>query len=391
MISKRGNRWRVVVQAPTDPLTGVRRQLSGSAATKRDAEKLERQLRGQAEDGVLGSITIRKLVEEWWRSAPRLAATTQANYRDNLDNHILPMLGGKKVEEIRPRLVAAFLQHLADQKGMAPATVRKVRTVLSAVMSFAVSMEYADSNPVMKVPPPEQTAGSRVAPTIEETARILLAAEDNDPEFLAYLWLAAEEGGRRGETLALRWSDVDFDHGTVTIERVITIGDDGVQERATTKTKKGRTVAVSPVTLNQLRVHRERAEAMLSEVAGQPMMVEPDSLIFSGGTGSRRTRVDGKPWRPDSTTRRFRALKDKAGVRPEVDLHGLRHTMITELLASGVDPRTVMGRAGHSSEATTMTVYAKVRPAVDSAAAELWGRLLQEKMFELRQVRAKGA
>jgi len=54
------------------------------------------------------------------------------------------------------------------------------------------------------------------------------------------------------------------------------------------------------------------------------------------------------------------------------------------LLASGVDSRTVMGRAGHSSETTTMTVYAKVRPAVDSAAAELWGRLLQEEMFELR-------
>jgi hypothetical protein len=73
---------------------------------------------------------------------------------DNLNNHILPMLGDKKVDEIRPRLVAAFLQHLPEQTGMAPATVRKVRTVLSAVMSFAVAMEYADSKPVMKVAPP---------------------------------------------------------------------------------------------------------------------------------------------------------------------------------------------------------------------------------------------
>src|SRR6202011_5951087 len=135
----------------------------------------------------------------------------------------------------RPRLVSAFLQHLGEEKGISPATVRKVRTVLSAVMSFAVSMEYADSNPVMKVPPPEQTASGRVAPTIEETARILLAAEESDPEFLAYLWRAAEEGGRRGETLALRWSDVDFDIGTVTIQRVISIGDDGVQVRTATK------------------------------------------------------------------------------------------------------------------------------------------------------------
>jgi integrase len=60
--------------------------------------------------------------------------------------------------------------------------------------------------------------------------------------------------------------------------------------------------------------------------------------------------------------------------------------MITELLAAGVDPRTVMGRAGHSSEATTMAIYAKVRPAVDSAAAEMWGYLLQDKLAELREL-----
>jgi integrase len=282
--------------------------------------------------------------------------------------------------------VAAFLRHLADEKGISPATVRKVRTVLSAVMSFAVSMEYADSNPVMKVPPPEQKGSGRVAPTIDETARILLAAEEVDREFLLYLWLAAEEGGRRGETLALRWSDVDFEAGTVTIQRVISIGGDGVQLRPATKTKQNRTVAVSPVTLGHLRAHLRRAEALLSEVAGQSSALSPDCLIFSGGAGSRRTLVDGKPWRPDSTSRRFRILKERAGVRSEVDLHGLRHTMITELLAAGVDPRTVMGRAGHSSEATTMAIYAKVRPAVDSAAAEMWGYLLQDKLAELREL-----
>jgi integrase len=107
--------------------------------------------------------------------------------------------------------------------------------------------------------------------------------------------------------------------------------------------------------------------------------------VFSGGRGSRRDVFDANPWRPDSTSRRFRQLRDRAGVRPDIDLHGLRHTMITEMLAAGVDPRTVMGRAGHSSETTTMTVYAKVRPAIDSAAAEMWGRLLDAKLDELRE------
>jgi len=94
----------------------------------------------------------------------------------NLDRHVLPLLGSWQVSEIRPRLVASFLVHLAD-KGLAPGTVRKVRTVLSAVMSYAVAMEYVESNPVMKVLPPELDAEERVAPTLEETAALILAAE----------------------------------------------------------------------------------------------------------------------------------------------------------------------------------------------------------------------
>jgi integrase len=223
-----------------------------------------------------------------------------------------------------------------------------------------------------------------VAPTLEETARILFEAEKSDPDFLTYLCVAAETGGRRGETLALRWSGVDFETGTVSIDGTVSTGDDGSQLRSTTKTKKSRRIGVSSITLAYLRDHRDRVEELLSIAAGEPVEVEPGSLVFSGGRGSRRDVLDARAWRPDSTSRRFRQVKDRAGVRSDIDLQGLRHTMITEMLAAGVDPRTVMGRAGHSSEATTMSVYAKVRPAIDSAAAEMWGQLLDSKLRELR-------
>ena len=134
------------------------------------------------------------------------------------------MLGRKRVEDIRPRVVGSFLEHLQREKGLSAATARKARTVLSAVLSYAVAMEYVESNAAMRVPP-ETDATERVAPTLEETARILLEAEVSDPDFLTYLWVAAETGGRRGETLALRWSGVDFDAGTVSIEGTVSIGD----------------------------------------------------------------------------------------------------------------------------------------------------------------------
>lgn len=384
MITKRGNKWRVVVYAGRDPFTQQRRQLSGSAATRQAAVQLERELYARVVDGLSADITLEKLVEEWWASSPRLAATTRANYRSNLERHVVPILGQRKVSEIRPRLVAGFMVHLRDEHHLGPGTIRKVRTVLSSVMSYAVAMEYVESNPVMKVAPPELDDTERVAPTVEETAAIMLTAERHDPEFLTFLWVAAEEGGRRGETLALRWGGVDFDKGELSIDSTVTRGDDGVQVRPRTKNKKPRRVAVSDLTLDLLREHRRRVEGLLSTMAGEPRTVAPTDLVFSGGSGSRRTPDDGLPWRPDSTSRRFARIKDLAGVRSDVDLHGLRHTMVTELLSAGVDPRTVMGRAGHSSETMTMTVYAKVRPVADAAAAEMWGQMLRAKIDELR-------
>lgn len=93
MIQKRGSRWRVVVQGPRDELTRRRHQLSGSAATEREAVALERSLRLQVERGAAGRATLAQVVQAWWESPTRLAPTTLANYRMNLDRHILPHLG----------------------------------------------------------------------------------------------------------------------------------------------------------------------------------------------------------------------------------------------------------------------------------------------------------
>ena len=92
----------------------------GSASIEREAVRLERQLRLQAQGSVVGNITLARLVGEWWANKPRLAPTTQANYRDNIDKHIIPTLGDKRVSDIRPRLVAAFLQRLSGRARSQP-------------------------------------------------------------------------------------------------------------------------------------------------------------------------------------------------------------------------------------------------------------------------------
>lgn len=118
--------------------------------------------------------------------------------------------------------------------------------------------------------------------------------------------MAAEEGGRRGETLALRWGCVDFDAGVLTIDATITRGDDGLKLRPHTKNKKPRRVAVSSHTLDLLAELKRRTEEQLSFAAGAIVRLGPEDFVFGGGVGSRRHPLDGRPWDPSSTTRRFR-------------------------------------------------------------------------------------
>lgn len=382
MIRQRGGRWRVVVQAGRDPFTRRRRQLSGSAPTEAAARRLEEDLLARVARMAAGDteLTLAQVVEEWWAAKPRLSPSAALNYRQNLDSHILPLLGERPVREIRPRLVAGFMRHLDEKNQLSPATIRKVRTVLSSVMSYAVAMEHTDANPVMKVPPPQLLdEGDEVAPTLEEACRILVAAEA-DQAFNTYLWLAAEAGGRCGEVLALRWRSIDVLAGVVHVSEAVSRGADGVHARPRTKTKQRREIALSTVTRRLLDAHQRSTEEKLSHAAGRPTTVVPDAFVFTTIKGARA----GQPWRPDSTSRRFRRAKERAGVNPAITLHGLRRMMITELIGAGVDVKTVMGRAGHATERMTLSKYARVQPPKDAAAAELYGQLLDAELDRVR-------
>jgi integrase len=86
-------------------------------------------------------------------------------------------------------------------------------------------------------------------------------------------------------------------------------------------------------------------------------------------------RVDGtKPASPDGVSHRFQQLATRLGVRAR--LHDLRHFMVTQLVAGGVDWRTVSGRAGHADGHMTLGTYAHLQQAQDRQAAEFMDRLL---------------
>jgi integrase len=187
-----------------------------------------------------------------------------------------------------------------------------------------------------------------------------------DPELGLFLRLAVVLGARRGELCGLRWSDVDFDQGEVLIAAgVVRVHGQPLIDKDT-KTHAKRRVAVGAGTVDLLRAHRvEQAKTALA--AGATLAA--DAYVFSHAPDAA-TPID-----PDGVSHRFLKLGRRLGVRGR--LHDLRHFMVTQLVAGGVDWRTVSGRAGHADGHMTLATYAHFQAAQDRQAAELMEGLLR--------------
>jgi integrase len=174
----------------------------------------------------------------------------------------------------------------------------------------------------------------------------------------------AMTGMRRGEALGLRWEDVDMEQGLVSICRAL-VEANGCLYVSEPKTKRGRrTIALDPETLAALAAHAAR---------------QADEQTKSGEnwfeTGYVFVDEQGHELRPCAASRAFRRLA-RAACLPRIRLHDLRHTYATLALATGVNPRVVSARLGHSSVAFTLDVYSHVLPQQDREAAENIAALL---------------
>jgi integrase len=190
----------------------------------------------------------------------------------------------------------------------------------------------------------------------------------DDPDWGAFIWLAMTTGARRGEMCALRWNALDLDNEVITLRRALYVNDDGDLREKDTKTHQQRRVALDPETAIVLREHRQRAEERAAALGSE---LRPDAYVFSADPLGRTPLI------PDSVTQRYARQVGKLGI--DTTLHNLRHYSATELIAAGVDVRTVAGRLGHGGGgATTLRVYAAwVAESDQRAAATLVGRLPQ--------------
>jgi integrase len=204
-IRQRGKAWQVIVHAGRDPLTGKRRNLSGTARTKREAQALRARLLTQANEGKQPATdaTVAQLPERWLEMAD-LAWSTRVTYKGYIERTILPTLGHLPLRRLDTAMLDRCYSQLRSRGGvggrpMAPATVRQVHTILRRALDQAARWGWIPTNPAALASPPRLGSAEIRRPTPEEASRLLETAYETDPDFAVLLWLAATTGARRGE------------------------------------------------------------------------------------------------------------------------------------------------------------------------------------------------
>lgn len=358
--------WRLRVDAGRDPVTGRRRVISRTIRTprKREAEAalaaLVTEVAGQDPQAV---ITFGRLLAEWLDGLD-VSPLTRTRYDQAARVHLLPALGDKPLDRLGT-IDLDRLYRAMTRAGHAPASVRKVHQVASTALEQAVDWGWLRVNPARKSKPPKVPRGKIRPPTPEVVRQAFAVLAERDPELAVFVHLAAVSGCRRGELCALRWGDLDHERATLSVSRAVVALPGGVVIEKSTKTDTERRLRLPAVTLVNLDAHRLRVRQRLMAAGVEHQGV--DSFVFPAEFDPRR------PTRPDRMTARWMRLRGAAGASG-VRLHDLRHHAATQLVAGGVDVRTVMDRMGWTSMPTAQR-YIHAVAETDAAAAAVFDRL----------------
>lgn len=202
-----------------------------------------------------------------------------------------------------------------------------------------------------------------------QIVQLLDALHDAPPQYSVITQLALFTGARRGELCGLRWSDIDFKAGTLSINRTLqTIpGQGAIFNPPKTKSSR-RCIKIGPDCISLLEEYRrcQMAERLkIGSAWAKTVTIEEETvnndLVF--------TRWNGAPIDPDSVSQWFARFVKKHGL-PAVHFHSLRHSNASLMIAAHIPVTTVSGRLGHAQTSTTLNIYADCIRSSDAAAAD---------------------
>jgi integrase len=292
---------------------------------------------------------------------------TYERYEGDVRNHLAPRLGRTRTDKLEHQAVQRWVNDLSSS-GLAPRSVRNAFICLRHSYKTVRLWKLATHDPCEGIVLPK--AEDPQIPSLSVDQARLLLATLRGHRLEALFWAALLLGMRQGELLALHWADMDFEAGVITVrggvqrQRLRLDAPKGQRSELVfvpTKTKKG----VRPLPLLHpldaiLLAHKARQDEERTVDGWQEHdLVFPSEL----GTPLNASNLVNRVFKP--------ALN--AAKLPDMPFHGLRHTTVSLLIASGVDPVTASAIAGHASAGFTTSVYGHALPEPVKGLGELLG------------------
>ena len=346
--------------------------------TRRQAEALLAQRLNEFTTGRYVAPTIETVgsyAEHWLANiAPaKRSAVTIVRYRSIVATHIVPGLGDVPLQSLDGAQIDKLYTQLQTHGrrgggGLSSMTLHHVHVLLGQILKSAVKAKRISSSPMMDV----ETAPSPKAKDVT------VLDEDEIATLLAHLrgrWLympvlvAISTGMRRGELIALRWSDIDLSNGTLQVARSVEELDGELRFKAPKTTRSKRVIKLPAGLLVELKNHRKEQSTMRLKLG---LGKDASDLVLTSPAGALIL--------PNTLTEGFAHEVKQAGIEKAVRLHSLRHSHLSLLLKAGVPVHVVAARAGHARASTTLDTYAHILGREDDQVAGIADMILQRAM-----------
>lgn len=380
IINRGPNRYLCRVPLGRDA-SGTRRYHSATiTGTKKDAQRYIAERLRELDLGTFhepSKMLLGDYLDKWMREGVGLSVeeSTLRFYAYIVKQYIKPALGGVQLRAIKPLDVQAFINAMTAERGLSPKTVRHVYVTLRGALRQAVQWRLLHQNPAeaVKLPKLDQARAAGDGEREEEgqegqtgiltpeQVAIFVEAARGDRYGLMFI-LAIMTGMRPGEYMGLKWRDLDFEKGTVTVKRskLIKPTSDGQWFKAPKTKGSHRTIPLPPALLAELRTHRRGQAEERLRAANE---WEAHGLIFCTETGRP---VDLQ----NATKRHFKPILLRAGL-PNIRLYDLRHVCASLLLKEKVSPKVVQERLGHKSITLTLQTYSHLLPGMQEEATSI--------------------
>src|SRR6202165_4958323 len=311
--------------------------------------------------------TVQEYMARWLtHGAGTRRPTTAQSHEGIVRRYVIPVIGTVNLKDLRREHIDDVLS--AASARLRPNTRRLLRAVLGLALNRAEKWEIVGARNVVRLTdPPRVEPRELIFLTLADARRLLESSRDNR---LAVVYvLALFCGLRRGEILALRWSDVDLEKREIHIRNTLHEEKGGHFRLGEAKSMSAHRSVSMPVTVAAaLARHRARQLWELRLLADKGSSNDVDwGLVI--------TSRSGNPLSKTTLAENFRRLLRAADL-PSIRIHDLRHSCASMLLGEGVGAQTVSTFLGHSEVKTTLNIYGHVARSQTQAAAKVMDRLL---------------